>query len=163
MIEKLSSHSAILNLNTRLVLNCLHGVSEEHAEQPVQTGLNSMSFLAAHLIDARHFLGKSLGSNFPNPVAVLADAKTIGDIKELPSLDELRQGWRDVTEQVTDRLAVLTDEDLDEHAGQPFPVEDGTVLGGIAFLLQHEAYHIGQLALIRRIHGYPAMSYGDTA
>ena len=39
-----------------------------------------------------------------------------------------------------------------------FPFEDTTLLGGIGFLLHHEAYHIGQLALLRRIHRMSAMS-----
>jgi uncharacterized damage-inducible protein DinB len=29
----------------------------------------------------------------------------------------------------------------------------------LAFLVQHESYHIGQMALIRKYIGYPAMKY----
>lgn len=161
MNEKLAAHIAVLKLNTRLLVNCLDGVTEEHARKQLEPELNNMSFLVAHLIDARHYLAKMLGSNFPNPVAALTHAKKVGDVEELPSLEELRRGWNDVTEQLTDRLAIVTDGDLREESQQPFPIEDGTVLGGIAFLLQHESYHVGQLGLLRRLLGYPPMSYGD--
>jgi uncharacterized damage-inducible protein DinB len=29
----------------------------------------------------------------------------------------------------------------------------------VAFLIQHESYHVGQMALIRKHYGYPAMKY----
>jgi uncharacterized damage-inducible protein DinB len=42
---------------------------------------------------------------------------------------------------------------------QALPGADGTVLGALAFLAQHESYHVGQVALLRRQLGLPAMSY----
>jgi uncharacterized damage-inducible protein DinB len=41
-------------------------------------------------------------------------------------------------------------------------VSDGSVLGAVAFLAQHESYHMGQLGLLRKALGYPPMSYTDT-
>jgi len=32
-------------------------------------------------------------------------------------------------------------------------------MGGIAFAVQHESYHLGQIALLRRALGHPPMSY----
>jgi len=43
---------------------------------------------------------------------------------------------------------------------QRFPIDDSTSLGLITFLAQHEFYHIGQLAFLRRQLGHAAMSYG---
>jgi hypothetical protein len=40
-----------------------------------------------------------------------------------------------------------------------FPIGDATVLGLIAFMVQHDSYHIGQLALLRKHYGLPAMRY----
>jgi hypothetical protein len=48
---------------------------------------------------------------------------------------------------------------LDQQSTTRFPISDKSVVGTIAFLLHHEAYHIGQLALLRRYTGSPAMSY----
>jgi hypothetical protein len=38
-------------------------------------------------------------------------------------------------------------------------VGDRTLLGALAFLAQHESYHVGQLALLRKYAGLPAMRY----
>jgi uncharacterized damage-inducible protein DinB len=38
-------------------------------------------------------------------------------------------------------------------------VDDGSVAAGLAFLLTHEGYHIGQMALLRKYLGHPAMAY----
>jgi hypothetical protein len=42
---------------------------------------------------------------------------------------------------------------------QRFPVDDPTFGAAIEFQLHHESYHIGQLALLRKYYGYPAMTY----
>jgi hypothetical protein len=40
-----------------------------------------------------------------------------------------------------------------------FPLGDSTELGLMAFLVQHDSYHIGQLGFLRRQLGKPAMAY----
>lgn len=50
--------------------------------------------------------------------------------------------------------------ELDEPAPQRYPGGDPSVLGALAFLVQHDSYHLGQLALLRRAHGLPAMRDG---
>jgi len=64
-----------------------------------------------------------------------------------------------VSDHLETVLGALTTERLDEPAPQRFPIDDETVLGEIAFLVQHDSYHIGQVALLRRQLGLPAMRY----
>jgi uncharacterized damage-inducible protein DinB len=40
-----------------------------------------------------------------------------------------------------------------------FPIGDSTSLGFLAFLAQHESYHVGQAGFVRRQLGRPAMTY----
>jgi uncharacterized damage-inducible protein DinB len=42
-------------------------------------------------------------------------------------------------------------------------MDDSTRLGMIAFLTQHDSYHVGQAAFLRRQIGRPAMTYTRTA
>ena len=59
-------------------------------------------------------------------------------------------------------LAALETVDAATLKGPPpfrFSIADATLLGGIAFLTQHDSYHIGQLALLRKHWGLGAMSY----
>lgn len=160
MNPTIRSHHAVLTLNTRLFLNCLQGVIEADGVGRVSPHTNSLAFIAVHLVDARHFLSKGLGLALANPFAeALANVQRIDDADRLPSLDELRDAWRDVSDPLAERLAALHDEELVAPAPQQFPVDDGSVLGEIAFLLQHEAFHIGQMAFLRKQLGYESMSY----
>ena len=90
---------AIFDLNTTLLLNCLDGLSDGEARQRLQAGGNSITFLAGHLTDSRHFLVSRLGQPLPNPLArYLEDVRRIEDIRTWPSLDEIRRPWRGVSD-----------------------------------------------------------------
>jgi len=55
------------------------------------------------------------------------------------------------------RFAQLGDDDLAKSAPREFPVRDKTVRGMIAFLVYHEAYHVGQVAYVKKWLGYPGV------
>lgn len=160
MIRELQSHFEIIALNTQLFLNCLDDIKDKSGLTRITGHSNSISFIGTHLVDARHFLGKYIGVDIENPVEeFVAGKKSIDDIKHLPTIDELRAAWREVTPPLIDRLDRLTWEDLEDESPHGFPVETPSVYAGIGFLLQHESYHIGQLGLLRKQLGYHAMTY----
>ena len=137
--------AAILDLNTDLLLNCLDGLSDAEAQHRLQGGGNSLAFLLAHLTDTRHFLATRLKRPLPNPFAsLLADARSIDDIQGWPSVDELRAAWRTISDHLASVLPSLTAEELSEAN---------------VFLTQHDSYHVGQAAFLRRQVGKPAMAY----
>jgi uncharacterized damage-inducible protein DinB len=155
---------AILKLNTDLLLNCLDGLPEEDALQQLEGGGNTLAFLAAHLTDTRHFLANRLGHPLANPLSrYLAEASSIEEIVEWPTLAEQREWWRAVSRHVCDVLAGRTAEDLRRPDAHRFPLGDSTELGLIAFLVQHDSYHIGQMGFLRRQLRKPAMSYARGA
>lgn len=153
----------ILKLNTRLFLKCLDGVDDETAQRRPGGAVNNMTFVALHLADARCYLARYVGLDDENPFKHLEDVASIDEMKEFPAVAELRAVWRDVSDRLAERLSVLPSAEVDCESSQQFPVDDGTMLGGIAFLLQHESFHIGQLALLRRYFGLGPMSYQDRA
>ena len=57
----------------------------------------------------------------------------------------------------------MTEAELSESNVHRFPLGDSTRLGLIAFLVQHDSYHLGQIAFLRRQLGKPAMSYARSA
>jgi uncharacterized damage-inducible protein DinB len=61
--------------------------------------------------------------------------------------------WEAIGWHLDRAFAELTPEDLERATPQRLPGS------GIPFLLQHESYHLGQIALLRRMLGHPAMSY----
>jgi uncharacterized damage-inducible protein DinB len=151
---------AILELNTDLLLNCLDGLSDEEARQRLEGGGNTIAFLAAHLTDTRHFLANRLGHPLANPLSrYLAEASSIEDIVEWPTLAEQREWWRAVSRHLCDVVGGRTAEELSRPNVHRFPMRDATELGLIAFLVQHDSYHIGQMGFLRRQLGKPAMAY----
>jgi uncharacterized damage-inducible protein DinB len=151
----------LLGLNTRLLLNCLKDVSDAVARQRVANNTNSLVFLACHLIDARCFMGKLLGQPIANPLAEhLKDARSIDEIEAFPPITEIRVMWIEVAERLEDAFSRAGPSDLAGESTQRFPIEDRSVFGGCSFLVQHESYHIGQMAMIRKAFGLGAMEYG---
>lgn len=152
--------SAAAELNRRLYLNCLDAVSDEAAARRPNELVNSLGFIACHLLDARHYLARFLGLVLSNPLDdILADVQSIADVRELPRLASLRHEWSRVSVEVHACLSGLSAADLANPSPQRFPIPDATFGGAIEFQLHHESYHIGQLALLRKFYGYPAMTY----
>lgn len=151
----------LLRLNARLLRNCFDDVTDVQAATRPLPPANGMAFLLAHLVDARHALLAALGGTAENPVApFLADARSADEVAALPPLAELLAAWDAVDVALAERLAALDAAALDAPAPHRYPGGDPTVLGALTFLVQHDSYHLGQLAMLRRTHGHPAMRYG---
>jgi uncharacterized damage-inducible protein DinB len=152
--------AAIYDLNTDLLVNCLDGMTDDEARRRLQGGGNSIAFLAAHLTDTRHFITGRLGRPLPNPLSpYLADARTIDDIQAWPPLEQIRDAWLVIAEHLAATLDGLDAEGLARENVHRFPLSDSTALGFITFLAQHESYHVGQAAFLRRQLGREPMTY----
>ena len=163
MESRVAPLHTVFQLNTRLFLNCFEDVTDELARtRPTQT-TNSMAYIALHLHDARHYLARYLGVDEPDPfAAITAEATGIDSIDVYPSVAELRTAWMEIAMALENQFPRLDAKVLDQPSPEDapaFPVGDRTVLGGVAFLMQHESYHVGQLAFLRKSLGLPAMSW----
>lgn len=164
MDPRVAPLAAIFQLNTDLLLNALEGLSDDEARERLAAGGNSVTFVAAHLTDSRHFLAARLGHPLDNPLSrYLADAKGFDDIREWPALEEVRQAWRSIGPHLHSALDAVGEAELRRPNAHRFPLGDSTPLGMIAFLAQHDSYHLGQVAFLRRQLGRPAMSYTRAA
>lgn len=154
---------ATFQLNTRLLLNCLEDVTDEMARTRPGPEVNHMAFIALHMHDARHYLARYLDVDEPDPFQqITAGSVGIEEIDIYPSLGEMRTAWMEISLALEQRFTHLTAAWIDRPSpadAPEFPVQDPSVLGGIAFLLMHEGFHIGQLALLRKLHGLQAMSW----
>jgi hypothetical protein len=156
--------ASVLRLNSRLFDNCLNGVSDAHLLQRPNEHTNSIAFIACHLVDARHFFARYLHLEPANPLEpFLNDVHRIEDVRALPDPKQILLAWHAIAPVLESCVAGLTLAELKAPSAQRFPIDGATVFGGIGFLLQHESYHIGQLALLRKFFGYPAMKYGSGA
>ena len=152
----------ILRLNTKLFRNCLDGVTDEKAAMRPSASTNSAVFVAVHVAEARFFLLEMLGAKQPSPIAPYLDgARGIDEIKRFPPLAEIQRAWTTVSHALRDWLDTMTATEWDASIVIPFPlpVTDPTALSLLAFFVQHDSYHIGQLAFLRKHAGLPAMQY----
>jgi uncharacterized damage-inducible protein DinB len=150
----------IVRLNTRLFRNCLEDWTGRQAAARPTPETNSAAYIALHLVDARYHLLSLLGAGRANSLASYTeDRDGMEDFVSYPGLLEIGDGWTDASRALEHRLGTLTAAELDEPLDTPFPVYDTTRLGVLGFLVQHDSYHIGQLALMRRFAGLPAMRY----
>lgn len=159
MDPRLAPLAGILALNTRLFHNCLAEVDDALALRRVTPGCNSLAFLAAHLADSRHYACKVAGRELANPLSSVLDrGKTQDEIGPLPPLADIIAAWDAVSTHLATVLERLDAEAL-AGKGPRFPGTDGTLLSGLAFLAQHDSYHVGQMAIVRRQLGLAAMKY----
>ena len=150
----------LFGLNADLLLNALEGLTPAQASTAVVPGGNTIAFLIAHLVDTRHFLAGLLGAPIPNPVEqALAGVQSLADVRELPDLPALRAAWVEISRHVERSLAACDQAQLDAPCSSRLPGSDGTLKGVVGFLLQHDSYHLGQIAMLGRQHGLPGMSY----
>jgi uncharacterized damage-inducible protein DinB len=147
-------------LNTKLFRSAVAGVGEADAATRPNDRTNSVAFIGGHLVETRAWMARYLGAEAPPPFGGrLEHATGIDQIADLPTVAAIEREWNQVSEVVARRLDELTDDDLAGPTSQRFPGVEPTVLGGVAFLIQHESYHIGQLGYLRKMLGYGAMGY----
>lgn len=147
-------------LHTGLFRNCLDGMDDEAARRRIDGRTNNAAFVAAHLVMSRAWTLGLIGVEVPSSFGGrLVYGTSLDDLAELPLLAEIRAEWESVSAALEGRLAALMTAELAMPSPRSFPVDDPTVAGTLAFLLHHEAYHIGQLSLLRRMAGLPAMRY----
>lgn len=150
----------IVELNTRLYLNCLTGVDDNSIRRRITGNTNSLHFLACHLADARYFISSMIGIAVPSPFPELELVRTIDEMPQPgPSLARILKAWHEISKTLPDCLRALDHSDLTKEPPIAFPTTSPTLLGGLTFLMQHESYHIGQMALLRKALGFSAMSY----
>jgi hypothetical protein len=151
----------ILELNAALFRRALDGVDQAAAERRPNDYTNSLAFIACHALDTRFYLMKLAGHERTNPWQTLFDAATdISSMTEFPPLYEVLAEWDELHEATLACLAEMTLAELDAESEARFPTEDRSILGAIAFLAFHEAYHVGQMGLVRKYFGFDPVVKG---
>jgi len=87
-------------------------------------------------------------------LGLYARGSKVMEAAEYPSLDEVLLGWKEVSAALTEALDTAPAEAMALAAPEKSPSFDGTMGGMVGFLAYHEAYHVGQLAYLRRWLGH---------
>jgi DinB superfamily len=154
-------HSEIIfNLNTRLFLNALDGVTETQAKERISDHNNPLSWLAAHTVWARFNTLAMLGKPAANPYdGLFENFKPFDAAANYGTLAQAKKEWNKASELLKEALDSVTEEHLAADCPLKSPIGDFSFGGTVTFLAQHESYDIGQIAYLKKYHTKAAMSY----
>lgn len=159
MDPRIAPLAELLRINRKLFNNCLDGLAEEQAMLRPAPDANSAAYVAAHMVESRYYMLAQLGTKRKSPLGDRVGWKSLIKITAWPTLDEVKAAWADASEALDQRLREMTPQEADKPVESQFPIETKTTLGVFAFMVQHDSYHLGQLSLLRKTCGLPAMSY----
>ena len=149
---------SLLDLQTVFFPKALDGISDKDAHRRLDTVANHVAWLAGSLVQQRFYIAGLLGVN--NKAAadeLFKDNQGIKDNQEYPSLGIFKKDWDLISPLLKEALSNATDEQLDQvitFPGMSMPFWDLLV-----FSAYREANCIGQIALWRRLLGYPPLNY----
>ena len=83
-------------------------------------------------------------------------SQPLAGAENYPPIAEIKRVFDAVHAQTLKELTALSDEDLDVPVEQPHPVFK-TKLGAVDYASSHELVHNGQIGLLRRLMGKPAL------
>jgi len=156
--SKLSGILVLYEMQTDFLLRALEGIEEKDAQTRLNTKANHISWITGSVISGRYFLAKSFGINEKSSTGELfKDNQGIIDDANYPTLAEFKADWEKISPLLYDALINASEEKLNEQI--EMPGMEMTLFDMLSFTSYREANCIGQIALWRRLLGYPGMSY----
>jgi hypothetical protein len=156
------------DLHNILYNNVIADISNDESNKCVADPMNSVKWLAGHLLWAQHNLANIGRVKLELPWRDHFHTKQGGSPEdfnapksELPTLQQVKDKWNEFAPLIRAGLENLPDEALNtvievKHPIAPF---DNTLGGLWAFINHHQAYTIGQIGILRRGLDKEAMKY----
>lgn len=152
------------DMHHRLYNNVLDGFTDPETNRRLHDdrNINHVKYLAGHLLNSQYGLARIAGLEpevkWNDLFAVMGQSEAKDDYP-YPDIEEVKAEGNRMHEQILEGLQGLSDEALNNQPPAPF----GRVaesLGELwSFINHHQAYHIGQIAILRRAFGKEPMRY----
>lgn len=152
------------DLHHRLYNNVLEDFSDDETNRrPVGLSrVNHVKYLAGHLLNSQYGIAQLAGIDFEvkwnDLFAVMGQSEAKDDFP-YPHIDEIKAEWNGMHKRLHAGLHTLSSEDLNKTPTAPFDRVADSVGQLWAFINHHQAYHIGQIGILRRGFGKKPMSY----
>lgn len=157
--DRMFSLVVMYDMHTDFFVRALEGIPDEAAHNRLNTKANHIAWLAGSFVNERFEGAKTLGAGMePETGELFKDHKGIQDNVPYPSLADYKKDLDQVSPKLREALVTVTDEKLDEKF-EMMPGMEMTYYELITFMTYREANLIGQIALWRRLLGYPAINY----
>jgi uncharacterized damage-inducible protein DinB len=123
----------------------LHGVDADKAAKAIAPGYNTIWQLVAHLTYWRSVVVNRLsGNSNPPPFPDFLLPEELNEANWKQTLQDFEAAYH----LLRNAIHIVKEENLDK----PSPVEGQTFYQLILGCLQHDAYHLGQIGLLRKPH-----------
>ncbi|HRO47647.1 DinB family protein [Agriterribacter sp.] len=157
--SRMFSIVVLYDMQTTFFENATEGIADEDRHKRLNTKANHIAWLTGSLVEQRYEIANLFGAGLEQSAHELfKDNKGIQDDITYPSLAVFKKDWENITPVLRDILMKVDDEKLDTLF-EMMPGMKMTHYDLIAFCTYREANCIGQIALWRRLLGYPAMKY----
>jgi uncharacterized damage-inducible protein DinB len=148
------------DLHSRLYNNVFEGISDEESEIRPNEHVNHMKYLGGHLASLRYNLLKFGGEQVENPFGRMFTHNTpLDPDMDYPVLKDILELWNEASPKLRLILTNMGEDILNSPAYFKPPIADQSTEGLMAFLMHHEAYHIGQLSILRKYIGKEALRF----
>ncbi len=156
--SKLYGTLVLYEMHTDFLLRALDGIAQTDAQKRLDTKANHIAWITGSMVQGRFFLAESLGKQVQSKTGDLfVDNKGIIDEATYPTLEAFKEDWNLISPIL---LEVLQNADEAQLTSKfEMPGMDMTYFDMISFTAYREANCIGQIALWRRLLGYPGMNY----
>jgi hypothetical protein len=148
----------LFDYQTGFFPKALVGISEEDMYNRLNTEANHPAWLAGSLVQQRFRMASETGSGMKQTgEEFFKDNKGIQDGVRYPTIKQYIDDWNRITPEARQALVMIDDKKLDSEVDMGnFKMSYYEL---ICFTIYREASIIGQLALWRRLLGYPALKY----
>ncbi len=155
---KIELTSQLFAVSEQLVAMAVSGLTREEALRSPDGGPNPIIWTFGHITNTRCGILAMLGR--PQEVQwkeLFGKGARLRPDTDYPAMEEIQAVWDDVSPKLRERLATVTVEELAVTAPRKFRIADDTLAGAVAYLGYHEAYHVGQMAYVRKWLGKGSM------
>lgn len=160
--QKLDIIIPAFRMHSQSFFNALDGITEEKALERNNGKTNHVVWMAGNLVNCRYWFADLLGMDEKDPYEDLfKDAKALDEKLEYPTLEALRENFKNISPKVYQKLLEATDEELSKafSFGMNVPFVAENVLNMIGMCIGREDYLLGQIGLMRKLLGLKGMSY----
>lgn len=156
MHDSIAALAEGFRVSTNLYLKALHGLDDEALFTRINGTANPIIWIAGHLVQFRSRLTVVLGGaqREISWAGQFVTGSRPGNPSEYPPIGEITAAWREVSADTEACFERLTGEQLLALPPVRVATPDGSLRGAIALFAFHDAYHIGQMGLIRRALGH---------
>lgn len=152
------------DLHQQLYNNVLDGFSDEESNRRpyADKNVNHVKYLAGHLLNSQYALpliaGLESNVKWNDFFAPMGQSVARDDVP-YPTIEEIKKEWNNLYEPTRNGLMDLSNKDLKSSPPDPFNEFADSKGEFWAFINHHQAYHIGQISIIRKVFGKKPMSY----